>query len=399
MDLSEHIGRHLGELIAFRRDLHAHPELKYEEHRTAAKVASALRALGMAVDEGLGGTGVVGTLRGNGPRATEPGRALLLRADMDALPVQETNRFAHASTIPGRMHACGHDGHTAMLMGAARVLAERPDFDGTVHFVFQPAEEGGAGARAMLEQGLLERHPAQAAFALHNWPALSAGEFGVRVGPIMASANRFEIRVNGRGAHAAQPHTGVDPIPIACAIVLQLQMLVSRHTDPLDSAVLTVGVIESGTVENIIPALAVIRGTCRTLRPDTLRALVEGIERIATHVAAAHRASAELIIRPGYPCTVNHPAEARFMADVMAEVAGEPQVDRDVAPAMTAEDFGFMLEALPGAYGFIGNGGGPHGTENLHNPAYDFNDDVLGLGVRFWTRLVHRWFERDADAA
>ncbi len=398
MNMSEDIGRHLSKLIAFRRDLHAHPELKYEEKRTSDVVASALGALGLAVHRGLGRTGVVGTLRGQGPRAGDPSRAILLRADMDALPVQEVNTFAHASTVPGRMHACGHDGHTAMLIGAARVLAENPDFDGTVHFVFQPAEEGGAGAQAMIDDGLFRLFPVEAAFALHNWPALPAGEFGVRVGPIMASANRFEIRVNGRGTHAAQPHTGVDPIPIACAIVSQLQLLVSRNADPLDSAVLTVGVIEAGTIENIIPAQAVIRGTCRTLRPETLDMLVQGIERISTHVAAAHLASAEVIIRPGYPCTVNHPLEARFMGDVMAEVAGEDNVDREILPAMTSEDFGFILEAVPGCYGFIGNGGVSHACENLHNAQYDFNDDVLGLGVAFWAQLTRRWFARDQQA-
>ena len=395
MDMSENIGRHLAELVAFRRDLHAHPELKYEEHRTSDRVAQALRALGLEVHRGLAGTGVVGTLRGRGPRAGDPSRAILLRADMDALPVQEANTFEHASTQPGRMHACGHDGHTAMLIGAARVLAENPDFDGTVHFVFQPAEEGGAGARKMIDEGLFDLFPVEAAFALHNWPALPAGEFGVRVGPIMAAANRFEIRVNGRGAHAAQPHTGIDPIPVACAIVSQLQLLVSRGSDPLDSAVLTVGVIEAGTIENIIPARAIIKGTCRTLLPDTQARLVEGIERIATHVAAAHMASAEVIVKNGYPPTINHPLEARFMADVMAELVGEDQVERDVPPAMTSEDFGFMLQEVPGAYGFIGNGGVSHSCENLHNAGYDFNDDILGLGVTFWAQLTRRWFSRD----
>jgi hippurate hydrolase len=394
MNMNEGIGRHLGELVAFRRDLHAHPELRYEEHRTAEKVASALRALGLTVHTGLAGTGVVGTLRGSGPRAADPDRAIALRADMDALPVAEANGFAHASTVPGRMHACGHDGHTAMLLGGVRLLAEKPDFDGTVHFVFQPAEEGGAGARKMIDQGLLRLFPVRAAFALHNWPALPAGRFGVRVGPIMASANRFEIRVNGRGAHAAQPHTGIDPIPVACAIVGQLQLLVSRSADPLDSAVLTVAQIEAGSTENIIPARAVIKGTCRTLRPETLQMLVDGLHRVATHVAAAHQASAEVVIRNGYPCTVNDAAQARFMADVMAEVAGEAQVDRDIAPAMTAEDFGYILEAVPGAYGFIGNGANGQPGPNLHSPGYDFNDDSLAIGASFWDRMARRWFER-----
>jgi amidohydrolase len=249
-----------------------------------------------------------------------------------------------------------------------------------------------------MEDGLFERFPVQAVFALHNWPALPAGQMGVRIGPIMASAIRFEIRIRGKGGHAAQPHTTVDPIPIACTIVGHLQTLVSRGVDPLDSAVLTVGKIESGTVENIIPNEAFIYGTCRTLSEATLRQLTEGMERISSHVAQAHRASAEVIIKPGYPTTVNHPDEARFMARVMGEVAGAANVHTDVLPAMTAEDFGFMLEKVPGAYGFIGNGAGGKPGVNLHNAAYDFNDDILGLGASFWDRMVRRWFEADHAA-
>ena len=392
MNLHDGIARHLDALVAFRRDLHAHPELKYEEQRTSERVAQALQRLGLPVHRGLGRTGLVASLRGRGPRADDPARAIGLRADMDALPVLEGNDFAHVSTYPGRMHACGHDGHTAMLLGAATLLAEDPDFDGTVHFIFQPAEEGGAGARAMMDDGLFRLFPVQAVFALHNWPALKAGEFGVRVGPIMAAASRFEIRVKGRGTHAAMPHTGVDPIPIACAIVTQLQLLVSRGTDPLDSSVLTVGQIESGTVENIIPSEAVIKGTCRTLRNEAMAALLEGLERVATHVAAAHHATAEVILKPGYPCTVNHAREAHFAAEVMAELVGERKVQRDIAPAMTSEDFGFMLEAVPGCYGFIGNGGVAHACEGLHSPLYDFNDEILGLGSSFFARLAQRWF-------
>ena len=390
MQSSPDITPYLGKLIEFRRDLHAHPELKFEESRTSGQVAAYLTALGIPLHRGMGGTGVVATLRGRGPN---PGaRAIGLRADMDALPVQEINRFDHASTNPGRMHACGHDGHTTMLLGAATLLSRQPDFDGTVHFIFQPGEEGGAGARLMMEDGLFEKFPMQAVFALHNWPALPAGQMGVRVGAIMASANRFEIRVHGKGGHAAQPHTTVDPIPVACAIVGQLQTLVSRTVDPLDSAVVTVGRIESGTVENIIPNEAVIYGTCRTLGIETLKHLVEGLERISKHVAQAHRAPAEVIIKPGYPTTVNHPREARFMAQVMAETVGAHNAHADVPPAMTAEDFGFMLEQVPGSYGFIGNGPNGKPGVNLHNAAYDFNDDILGIGASFFDRMARQWF-------
>jgi amidohydrolase len=388
---------YLGKLVQFRRDLHAHPELKFEETRTSAQVASWLEALGLPLHRGMGGTGVVATLRGNGPDADDPKRAIGLRADMDALPVQEVNKLEYASSYAGRMHACGHDGHTTMLLGGATLLAKRPDFNGTVHFIFQPGEEGGGGARKMMDAGLFERFPMQAVFALHNWPALPAGQMGVRIGPIMASAIRFEIRVRGKGGHAAQPHTTIDPIPIACAIVGQLQTLVSRAVDPLDSAVLTVGKIDSGTVENIIPNEAVIYGTCRTLGTETLKLLTEGMERISTHVAQAHRASAEVIIKPGYPTTVNHANEARFMGRVMGAAVGAANAHTDVLPAMTAEDFGFMLEQVPGAYGFIGNGAGGKPGINLHNAAYDFNDDILGLGASFWDRLARQWFEEQKE--
>jgi amidohydrolase len=396
MQTSPDITPYLGKLVQFRRDLHAHPELKFEEARTSDQVAAWLQALGVPLHRGMGGTGIVATLRRQGPDADDPARAIGLRADMDALPVQEINAFAYASANPGRMHACGHDGHTAMLLGGATLLAKQPDFNGTVHFIFQPGEEGGAGARKMMEDGLFERFPMQAVFALHNWPALPAGQMGVRVGPIMASANRFEIRIRGKGGHAAQPHTTVDPIPVACAIVGQLQALVSRGVDPLDSAVLTVGKIESGTVENIIPNEAFIYGTCRTLGTATLEQLVEGIQRISSHVAQAHLASAEVIIKPGYPTTVNHPREARFMAQVMGETVGEANAHADVLPAMTAEDFGFMLEKVPGAYGFIGNGSGGKPGVNLHNAAYDFNDDILGVGAGFWDRMARQWFAQQA---
>jgi hippurate hydrolase len=384
---------HLGQLLKFRHDLHAHPELRYEEHRTGDKVTAYLQALGLQVHRGLGQTGVVATIHGRGRSAASPGRSIGIRADMDALPVAELNAFGHASQHPGCMHACGHDGHTTMLLGAATLLAQQPDFDGSVHLIFQPAEEGGAGAKAMMEDGLFEKFPCEAVFALHNWPALPAGQMAVRVGPIMASTLRFEIRVTGKGGHAAMPHTTLDPIPVACAIVGQLQTLVSRSTDPLDSAVLTVGKISSGTVENIIPDEASIYGTVRALKTETQQMFIEGIQRISEHVAAAHQCRAEFILKPGYPNTTNHAREARFMAEVMRETVGAAATHDDILPAMTAEDFGFMLEAVPGAYGWIGNGpatGGP--GVGLHNPGYDFNDDNLGRGARFWDLLARRWF-------
>lgn len=389
---------HLGTLLSFRRDLHANPELKYEEHRTGDKVAAYLTALGLTVHRGLGQTGVVASIYGKGRSKDNPGRSIGIRADMDALPVTEINTFGHISQNKGRMHACGHDGHTTMLLGAATTLAQHPDFDGTVHLIFQPGEEGGAGAKAMMDDGLFEKFPCEAVFALHNWPSLPAGQMAVRVGPIMASTLRFQIKVHGKGGHAAMPHTTLDPIPVACAIVSQLQTLVSRSTDPLDSAVLTVGKITSGTVENIIPDDAIIAGTVRTLKKETREMFVEGIQRISQHVAAAHLCSAEFTLRPGaYPNTTNHAREAKFMATVMREAVGDDNTFDDVLPAMTSEDFGFMLEAVPGAYGWIGNGpaNGQPGV-SLHNPAYDFNDDNIGRGSKFWDLLARRYFEQPA---
>ncbi|SPK75902.1 Aminobenzoyl-glutamate utilization protein A (plasmid) [Cupriavidus taiwanensis] len=383
----------LDQLTAFRHDLHRHPELKYEECRTADKIAAYLSALGIPMVRGLGTTGIVASIHGDDRSEDNPGPSVGIRADMDALPLQETNQFDHASKYDGRMHACGHDGHTAMLLGAAELLAAKRDFDGTVHLIFQPAEEGGAGARVMMEEGLFDRFPCQAVFALHNWPALPQGQMGVRVGPIMAAAQQFQIIVRGKGGHAALPHTAIDPIPAACFIVAQLQTLVSRGTDPLDAAVLTVGKIDSGTSPNIIPDEARIHGTCRTLTRESQQFLVEGIHRISRHVAEAHFATAEVVMKPGgYPNTTNHKKEALFMGEVMREMVGEDHAHTDVLPAMTAEDFGFMLQQIPGAYGWIGNGAGGKAGVGLHNPGYDFNDDNLDLGARFWDRLARRWF-------
>lgn len=394
MTTASDITPYLGQLVSFRRDLHANPELKYEEHRTADKVAAYLNALGIAVHRGLGGTGVVGTIHGQGYSAENPGRAIGIRADMDALPVAETTGAAYASCVLGKMHACGHDGHTTMLLGAATLLAKKRYFAGTVHLIFQPAEEGGAGAKAMMDDGLFKLFPCDAVFALHNWPSMPQGQMAVRVGPIMASTMRFEIRVKGKGGHAAMPHKTLDPIPVACAIVTQLQTLVSRGVDPIDSAVLTIGKIEGGTIENIIPDECSIYGTVRALSKATQDYMVEGLQRIASHVAQAHLCETTYIHKPGYPNTTNTEREARFMGEVMREMVGADNAFPDIAPAMTAEDFGFMLEEVPGAYGWIGNGKGGQPGVGLHNPGYDFNDDNIDLGARFWDRLARRWFEQ-----
>ena len=390
---------HLPQLLRLRHDLHAHPELSYQEQRTAGQVAAYMQALGLQVHTGIGQTGVVASIHGTGCDAANPGPSLGLRADMDALPLTEATGLPHASRHKGKMHACGHDGHTTMLLGAAQLLSQQRDFVGTVHLIFQPAEEGGAGAKAMMDDGLFQRFPCQAVFALHNWPDLPQGQMAVRVGPIMAANIRFEIRVRGKGGHAALPHTTRDPVPVACAIVTQLQTLVSRTLDPVDSAVLTIGKIEAGTVENIIPNEAVIYGTLRTLRDDTQATLVAGIERIATHIAAAHECQALYIHKPGYPNTTNSAPEAQFMAQVMQEVVGADNTHPQIDPAMTSEDFGFMLQQLPGAYGWIGNGkNGQKGT-SLHHPGYDFNDDNIALGAQFWDTLARRWLAEQARAA
>ena len=386
MTTASDITPYLGQLVSFRRDLHANPELKYEEHRTADKVAAYLGALGLTVHRGLGQTGVVTSIYGKGRSKENPGRQVGIRADMDALPVAETTGAPYASCIPGKMHACGHDGHTTMLLGAATLLAQNPDFDGTVHLIFQPGEEGGAGAKAMMDDGLFTLFPCDAVFALHNWPSLPQGQMAVRVGPIM-----------GKCGHAAMPHKTLDPIPVACTIVGQLQTLVSRGVDPIDSAVLTIGKIDGGTVENIIPDECCIYGTVRTLSKETQDYMTEGLKRISQHVAEAHLCEATYIHKPGYPNTTNSEREARFMGEVMQEMVGNTNAFPDIAPAMTAEDFGFMLEEVPGAYGWIGNGKGGQPGVGLHNPGYDFNDDNIELGARFWDRLARRWFTQPRD--
>ncbi len=373
----------LAEMTAWRHDLHAHPETAFEEHRTAGLIADKLAGFGIAVQRGLARTGVVGTLAGR----HGDGPAIGLRADMDALAMDEKNRFAHRSTEPGKMHACGHDGHSAMLLGAARYLAETRDFAGTVQFIFQPAEENEGGGRAMIEDGLFDRFPMDAVFGLHNMPGLAAGSFAMRAGPMMAAFDVFEIALSGRGAHAAMPHLGTDAIVAAAHLVTALQTLVSRAVDPLESAVVSVTQIHGGSAWNVLPEDVVLRGTTRHFRATVQQSLEDGIRRIAAGVAAAHGVGAELRYERRYPATVNTAPEAAFAAEVAAGLVGEDALDRAPPPLMGAEDFAFMLRERPGCYAWIGNGPGTGGC-HLHNPHYDFNDAILPLGASYWVRLV-----------
>ena len=374
------------EMTDWRHHLHAHPELGYEEDATAAFIAGKLRAFG--VDEiatGLGKTGVVAVIRGKRPG----NRSIGLRADIDALPIAEQSGKPYASTNPGKMHACGHDGHTTMLLGAARHLAATRDFAGSVVLIFQPAEEGGAGARRMIEDGLFERFPVETVFGLHNWPHLPLGSFAMHDGPAMAATDEIRIEIAGRGGHAAMPHTGLDPITAAAHLVTSLQTIISRETDPMDRAVLSITAIQAGASFNVIPDTATLKGTVRTFRADTRQRIVERIRTMTQATAAAFGLSAELHHRQGYPPTVNHPEQAAFGADIAASIVGPENVHRDAPPSMGGEDFSFMLEKVPGAYIWLGIGGADQGR-TLHNARYDFNDDALPLGVAWWTGLVER---------
>ncbi|NDF70350.1 MAG: amidohydrolase [Betaproteobacteria bacterium] len=378
------IDRHQDNWTALRRDLHAHPELAFAETRTSDRVAERLALAGLEVRRGLAGTGVVGLLQGR-----RPGPMIGLRADMDALPLHEANDFAHRSTHAGRMHACGHDGHTAMLVAAAETLADAPDFAGAVAFIFQPAEEGDGGARQMMDEGLFAEFPCEEVYALHNWPGLAAGSFAVHRGPVMASADQFDIVLHGHGAHAAMPHQGLDPVTAAAALIQTLQTVVSRRTDPLKAAVVSVTRMQAGEAYNIIPESVTVGGTVRALDNGVRDALQLQISEAAAGIAAAHGLRATVDYRRGYPATVNHPTQADFARAIAEEVAGRESVRTDLAPSMGAEDFGFMLMDKPGAYLWIGNGPGSGGCM-LHNPHYDFNDAILPLGVRFWRALVQR---------
>ncbi|HKO67009.1 MAG TPA: M20 aminoacylase family protein [Burkholderiaceae bacterium] len=396
MQLIDRVVQFRAEIQQIRRDIHAHPELRFEETRTSDLVAQKLSDWGLEVTRGLGGTGVVGTMKHGKSK-----RAVGLRADMDALPIQETNDFAHRSTHAGKMHACGHDGHMAMLLAAAKYLAEAKSLDGTVHFIFQPAEEGGAGAQRMIDDGLFERFACDAVFGMHNWPGLKMGEFGVTGGPVMASSNEFEIEVIGKGAHAGMPHLGIDPVFVAVQIVNGLQGIITRVKKPIDSAVLSVTMIQAGEATNVIPQSAKISGTVRTFSDDVTALVEKQMQRIVEMTAAAHGALAEFEFRWNYPPTVNDPHEAEFAATVMDDIVGRDNVVRNIEPTMTAEDFAFMLKAKAGAYVFIGNGDGTHrmaghglGPCMLHNPSYDFNDDLIPLGATYWVRLAQKFLAR-----
>jgi hippurate hydrolase len=371
------------DITAWRRDIHEHPEILFDTHRTSALVAAKLRAFGCdEVAEGIGRTGVVGVIRG---RDTGSGRVIGLRADMDALPMTEITGLPYASKIPGAMHACGHDGHTAMLLGAARYLAETRNFDGTAVVIFQPAEEGGGGGREMVEDGMMERFGIQEVYGMHNHPGLPVGDFLLRPGPMMAASDLFRIHVRGRGGHAAQPHNTVDPVVVASQIVIALQTIVARGVDPLKSAVVSVTSFrtESETF-NVIPERVELRGTARTLEPAVQDMVETRMRALVAGVAAAHGAEAVLEYTRNYPVTRNAEAETQFAARVAAEIVGEARVDTDPPPMMGAEDFSFMLNARPGAFIFVGNGD----TAKVHHPAYDFNDELIPYGCSYWAKLV-----------
>jgi hippurate hydrolase len=391
------------EFTILRRDIHAHPELAFQENRTSDVVAQRLASYGIEVHRGLGKTGVVGVLRGSKTAAGGKPRAIGVRADMDALPMPEHNRFAHASRHEGRMHGCGHDGHTAMLLGAAKYLAKHRDFDGIVNFIFQPAEEGGnAGAKAMMNDGLFERFPCDEIYGIHNMPGFPVGHFAFRKGPAMASSNRFDIIVRGTGGHAAQPHKAVDTIVIAAELVGALQTLISRHKNPIDVAVVSVTQIHAGDAYNVLPGEAVIKGTVRTFSTEVLDEIESNMRRMAEMLPQAHGGSGELKFHRAYPPLVNWDAQTEFAMKVAQDAFGAENVDGNTPQHGGAEDFSFYLQEVPGSYLFMGNGEGAHREEKyigmgpceLHNPNYDFNDALLPIGSTYWVKLVGAFFAR-----
>ena len=388
MGIIERIAAFHDDLTNWRRDIHAHPELGFEEQRTSDLVAHKLTEFGYEVFRAVGRTGVVGRLR-----AGASPRSIGLRADMDALPIEESTNLTYRSRHQGRMHACGHDGHTTMLLGAARYLAETRNFDGTVHLIFQPAEEGLGGGEAMVKDGLFERFPCDAIFGMHNRPGLPIGKFQIRTGPMMAGGAYFDIAVTGRGAHGARPEAGIDPVIVASHITTALQTVVSRNVRPLDTAVLSVTQIHAGDAYNVIPEQAFIRGTARAFAPETLRLIEQNMRRIASGVAGGFGATAELDFRILFPPLVNDAAETKFIAETAAELVGAGNVNRDGNLVMASEDFSYMLNCRPGAYIQIGNGDGTGGCE-VHNPGYDFNDEALPFGASLFARLAERKLAR-----
>ena len=394
MKIIDSIVTQAASIAAIRRDIHAHPELCFEEVRTADLVAAKLTEWGIPIHRGLGTTGVVGIVK-NGTS----NRAIGLRADMDALPMQEFNTFSHASQNKGKMHACGHDGHTAMLLAAAQHFAKQRLFDGTVYLIFQPAEEGGGGAREMIKDGLFEQFPMDAVFGMHNWPGTEVGKFAVSPGPVMASSNEFKVVIRGKGAHAALPHNGLDPVPVACQMVQAFQTIITRNKKPIDAGVISVTMIHAGEATNVIPNSCELRGTVRTFSVAVLDMIEARMRQIAEHTCAAFGLSCEFDFVRNYPPTVNSAKEAEFARAVMASIVGPDNVLQQ-EPTMGAEDFSFMLQAKPGCYNFIANGDGSHrdidhggGPCMLHNPSYDFNDDLIPLGATYWVRLAEAWFK------
>ncbi len=373
-----------GEIRAWRHDLHAHPELLYDVHRTAATVADKLKAFGCdEVVTGIGRTGVVGVIRGS--RHAGDGRKVVgLRADMDALPIEEANEVPYKSTVPGKMHACGHDGHTAMLLGAARYLAETRNFAGTAIVIFQPAEEGGAGGKAMVQDGLMERFRIEEVYGMHNYPGLALGEFAIRPGRIMAAADRLTIGIEGKGGHAARPHLSIDTVLVGAQIINQIQSIVARNVDPLQSAVVSICMFQAGNTDNVIPQTARLKGTARSLEPKVRDLLEARLHAVVEGTAQLYGATAKLTYKRDYPVLRNHERETSFAASVAADVVGDSHVDSAMVPVMGAEDFSFMLEARPGAFIFVGNGP----SAGLHHPAYNFNDEVIPIGTSYWVKLV-----------
>ena len=369
------------EITAWRRDLHAHPELRYDVHRTAGTVADKLKSFGCdEVVPGIGRTGVVGVIRGR----KAGNKVVGLRADMDALPIEEETGLPYKSTVPGKMHACGHDGHTAMLLGAAKYLAETRNFAGTAVVIFQPAEEGGAGALAMVKDGLISRFGIEEVYGMHNYPGIPLGEFAIRPGAMMAAADHIEIALEGKGGHAARPHLAIDTILVGAQIINQLQSIVARNVDPLESAVVSICMFQAGHTDNVIPQHAKLRGTARSLTKEVGELLHKRIGEVVEGTARLYGATAKITYTNGYPVVVNHERQTAFAAEVAREIAGRDKVDTDVAPVMGAEDFAFMLAERPGAFIFVGNGD----SAGLHHPAYDFNDETIPVGTSYWVRLA-----------